>query len=167
MRRLPRRLALWGGAAAIAGGGFAFMASNNVLVSSAGEGAGAVSGYTVSNIRYGITFPGAATCGGNTACQNTYGRNHPQNGNHTNTSYTNVTFRLTTKSTTPNATTKPTNVVVYPEGTGGSTPWGSDQCTSSNWHTTGTGYGQGTFTCTFRPIVGSFTLRKLDVEANQ
>jgi hypothetical protein len=60
MRRLSRRLALWGGAAAIAGGGFAFMANNAVATSSAGEGVGAVTGYTVSAITYNDTCPGGA-----------------------------------------------------------------------------------------------------------
>ena len=52
MKRLPRRLALWGGAVAIAGGGFAFMANNAVSASSAGEGFNNISGYTVSGITY-------------------------------------------------------------------------------------------------------------------
>ena len=52
MRIVPRRLFLWGGAAAIASAGFAFMAANTVDASSAGEGTGTVSGYTVSGISY-------------------------------------------------------------------------------------------------------------------
>lgn len=52
MFRLPRRLALIGGAAAIGAGAFAFMAGNNVRPSNVGEGSAAVSGYTVYNIDY-------------------------------------------------------------------------------------------------------------------
>ena len=59
MRRLSRRLALWGGAAAIAGGGFAFMASNTVHTSYVGDSAGVVSGYTV----YTIGYSGVAAVG--------------------------------------------------------------------------------------------------------
>lgn len=48
--RLPRRLALWGGAAAFAAGGFAFMASNVFTGPNFAAGAGTetVSGYTIS-----------------------------------------------------------------------------------------------------------------------
>jgi hypothetical protein len=49
---LPRRLLVLGGAVAIAACGFAYMASNTVSASSAGEGAAAVSGYNVYNIEY-------------------------------------------------------------------------------------------------------------------
>lgn len=52
MRRVPRRLALWGGALAIAGGGFAFMASNTIHASYVGDSAQVVSGYTVYTIGY-------------------------------------------------------------------------------------------------------------------
>ena len=60
MRRLPRRLALWGGAAAIASGGFAFMANNVVSATSAGEGANNVSGYTAYTTTYNDVCTGAA-----------------------------------------------------------------------------------------------------------
>jgi hypothetical protein len=39
---------------AVAGGAYAFTASNTVPASTAGAGAGAVSGYTVSNLHYGL-----------------------------------------------------------------------------------------------------------------
>lgn len=54
MGRLTRRIALWGGAAAVASGGFAFMASNSVAASKAGTGAGVVSGYNVSTVHYAL-----------------------------------------------------------------------------------------------------------------
>lgn len=52
MRIIPRRFLILGGALAVAAGGFAYMASNSVAASYAGEGSNAVSGYTVSNIDY-------------------------------------------------------------------------------------------------------------------
>jgi hypothetical protein len=50
----PRRIVMLGGALAIAGGGFAFMASNTVAASNAGVGSGAISGYSVTNISYAL-----------------------------------------------------------------------------------------------------------------
>lgn len=52
MARLPRKLALWGGAGAVAAAGFAFMASNSVPVSGAGDSAATVTGYYVGSITY-------------------------------------------------------------------------------------------------------------------
>lgn len=52
MAIVPRRLFMWGGAVAVAASGFAYMASNSVASSNAGEGSQQVSGYTVSNISY-------------------------------------------------------------------------------------------------------------------
>jgi hypothetical protein len=50
MRRLPRRLAIWGGAAAVAGAGFALMASNTFTAHpGAGTGTVSVSGYVISS----------------------------------------------------------------------------------------------------------------------
>lgn len=153
MGRLPRRLALWGGAAAIAGGGFAFMASNNVLASSAGEGAGAVSGYTVSNQTYTTQVkytPGAG---------------------RTLTFVKSVTFTLTTKSTTPNATGAPklSNMNVYAVNFSTTTPWGhqAGYCSTTGWAHDATGHGYGTFTCTFTPLPPVATVHKLDVSAAQ
>lgn len=49
MRRLPRRLAIWGGAATLAGAGFALMASNTFTAHpGAGAGTVSVSGYVIS-----------------------------------------------------------------------------------------------------------------------
>lgn len=47
MGRLTRRIALWGGAAAVASGGFAFMASGAATPSRAGVSQGSISGYYV------------------------------------------------------------------------------------------------------------------------
>jgi hypothetical protein len=156
MSRVPRRLLLWGGAAAIAAGGFAFMASNTVGTSSAGEGAGAVTGYAVSNISYTV--------------DNTY-----YTTGH-NAAYTAVTFKLTSLSATGSADGPPKDVNVYPEHSTGMRTWGhqTGNCTLSTppgWvialfgpHA---GTGSGTYTCNFNPAVPAATLGKLDVEANQ
>jgi hypothetical protein len=50
----PRRLLMLGGALAIAGGGYAFMASNTVAATNAGVGQGAISGYDVSAVSYNL-----------------------------------------------------------------------------------------------------------------
>ena len=64
MIRLPRKLFVWGGAAVIAASGFAFMASNSVGASYAGEGSNSVSGYTVSHVVYsGVTTTGGGQIG--------------------------------------------------------------------------------------------------------
>ncbi len=52
MFRLTRRLALIGGAAAIATAGFAFMAENTVPTTNAGQGTGSITGYTVAGVHY-------------------------------------------------------------------------------------------------------------------
>jgi len=68
MRLLSRRLLFLGGAAAIAAGGFAYMASNTVAQTNAGVGQGQISGYTVSNVTYNLsnrTDPYAFPCDNN------------------------------------------------------------------------------------------------------
>jgi len=132
MIRLPRRFALWGGAAAIAMGGFAFMASNVVVGSSAGAGAGPVSGYTVTNITYTPIINRCITGTTKTNC--------------TAAAYIGgVTFTLSSaKKTTPSATKQP-SVLVYPENATGERPWGHmTTCTVTTWTTTN---GTGTVTC--------------------
>ncbi len=52
MSMLSRRLLMWGGAAAVASAGFAFMATNSVPTTYAGQGQGTISGYAVSNVHY-------------------------------------------------------------------------------------------------------------------
>lgn len=156
MRRLPRRLALWGGAAAIAGGGFAFMASNNVFASSAGDGAGPVTGYNVSNQTY-TTYVALST---------------PSNTTTAVTYIKSVTFTLTSQAKTSNADGPPKiqNMNVYPLNYNTGTQWGhqTGYCSiTTPWalHVTGSGYG--TFTCTFNPKPPVHTVHRLDVEATQ
>ena len=73
MRIAPRRLFILGGALAIAAGGFAFMASNTVGQSNAGEGSASVSGYNV----YNITYSGITTTGGGQAGTMQFDENAP------------------------------------------------------------------------------------------
>lgn len=53
----PRKKAIMGGvvvAGALGIGGFAFTASNTVPASKAGDGTGAVTGYVISSVHYGL-----------------------------------------------------------------------------------------------------------------
>jgi hypothetical protein len=52
MKHLGRKLLLPVAAVALAGGSFAFLASNTVADSHAGQGVGTIAGYDVSNIHY-------------------------------------------------------------------------------------------------------------------
>lgn len=171
MKRLPRRLALWGGAAAVAAGGFAFMASNTVSASGAGEGQGTVSGYTVSHIHY------------------TTALGHPVPGSQGMYTVTGVTFTLSVPPGTPPSaqvyTTAPTTVSVAALKTGygpstvlgsgtctinaGSHPWAPDSGTRFGGGSHGWASGSGTYTCTFDNAmhVKVQTLTSLDVKANQ
>jgi hypothetical protein len=140
-------LFLWGGAAAIASAGFAFMAANTVDASSAGEGTGTVSGYTVSGISY-------------TPIDNVY---------YTGSYYAaaeGVTFTLTSAGT-GSAATQPTNVDVYPLDLSGNREWGHDNGCSivGSWTVTTT--GTGTYHCDFAPEVPIAEIGQLAVEANQ
>jgi hypothetical protein len=64
MGRLTRRVALWGGAAAIAAGGFAFLATNTVEATNAGVGQNTISGYTASTVTYQDVSNANVTPGG-------------------------------------------------------------------------------------------------------
>jgi hypothetical protein len=57
MRRLILFLAPLGVPVLLAGGAFAFMGANNVPVTHAGTGQGAITGYNVSNVTYAIDGP--------------------------------------------------------------------------------------------------------------
>lgn len=151
MPKLPRRLAMWGGAAIVASTGFAFMASNAVDASSAGEGANAVTGYTASNISYSN-----ASCSGNS-------------GNLTQVCINGVSFTLTSNATSAPANGQPKDVnVIYQDGTDdlNYSSVHAHTCSISGWGTTGTGAGAGTVTCTTGNI-GSASLTNLNIEANQ
>lgn len=161
MNRLSRRVALWGGAAAIAAGGFAFMASNTVASSSAGEGQGTVSGYHVTNISYTVTthYYGGTTAGGTADL------------GVSNAAYYGVTFTLTSTATTANANGQPKFVMAYAEksnGGGHATFGHAGGCTATSaWTTNASNQGTGTYSCTFAPVIPAAKLGKLNVEANQ
>ncbi|MDA8343340.1 MAG: hypothetical protein M0007_14115 [Actinomycetota bacterium] len=162
MRRLPRRLALWGGAAAVASGGFAFMASNAVAGSSLGDGQGTASGYTISTVHW-------------VANQVTYISNNI-------VFVTSVTFKITSDANTAPANIRPTNVNVYlvmktgkhlPIATGKSgyisnNFFGTNVAT--HWHILPTGKGTGTVAVHLNIRSGGYapaaTVTGIDVEAN-
>lgn len=196
MNRLPRRLLIWGGAAVAASAGFAFMAGNTVNASSAGDGAGVVTGYTVSHVQY---LP---------AQYNPDGSNQPTDLLGA------VSFTLTSVSGDHNADSQPSIVLVYPEDSSGfqngpsastvmndaignrgynwdpasfngliNDKWGSvgQTCTSPGWSIDpNTGIGTASYVCTWptnvdvHPNVLSATViptiaqvANIDVEANQ
>jgi len=157
MRILPRRLLFLGGAAAVAAGGFAFMASNATPASSAGEGANAVSGYTVNHIQYSAE----------------QGWDNPM----PNYSVSTVKFILTSDQSTAPANAEPAQVEAALEITGGT--WQNLSCTvaswqvgtsgdyavSNGWATVGQGWGSLICNDASAPMVS--TVIGLDVEANQ
>jgi hypothetical protein len=157
MRRLPRRLALWGGAAAIAAGGFAFMASNSVAGSSLGEGAGTVTGYKVTNIQYTTETAFHLTFGGSTG--------HPPYY------VTNISFTLTSDAATAPANAEPTSLNVTEISANGE-DWSGGlwnaACKIVSWTTSG-GAGTGSVTCATDPHHEGpvSTITSIDVEAHQ
>ncbi len=155
MFSVSRRVALWGGAAAIAAGGFAFMASNTVAGSSAGSGQGSVSGYHVSAISY-------AADARTSACPTTpAGCTSVTPATDSQTYLLSVTFTLTADGPT---TTEPGHVVAYPVTPSTQTPWGhSDDCYANSWTAT---HGTGSFSCTFDPVPAEHTVVSLRVAAN-
>jgi hypothetical protein len=167
-----RLLLVGGGAIILATAGFAYMASNSVAATSAGEGSGLISGYTVSNVsftpeviaEYGPTYTSDVQ---------------------------DVSFTLTANDTkNPSAETAPTFILVYFTNDGqpanglaeyyGPRPTNSElpspgldngsYCTFGV-PTPSTGPGPWDITCAFNegaglgPAISSIT--GIDVEANQ
>lgn len=135
MRKVARQLTLWAGAAAIAGGGFAYMAANEMTSTSLGAGTGSVTGYTVTT----VTWHSAPVT---TATDHTY-------------RVTGVTMVLTSKATATPATLMPTSVEValvlstgthlaISTGTHGSCRFGT---TGQAWSVDGSGQGTGKLSC--------------------
>lgn len=133
MRNLGRRLALWGGAAAIAGGGFSFTASNTVDSASVGAGTAPATGYTVTT----VTWKSAKGPTGDTFW------------------VTGVTLVLTSKAATAPADAIPTSVNVALQLTTGNdlpiTTGAHGSCrfgtTGHAWALEGTGRGTGQLIC--------------------
>jgi hypothetical protein len=138
---------MWVGAAVLATGGFAFMASNSVAASSAGQGQAAVTGYTVSHIQY--------------SAEQGWGLAAPTYSAST------VKFILTANSTVAPANAEPAQVEVTllsngapvaPTVPGQVTSWAINPITH-------VGTGSVVATITSPPTVAS--INGLDVEANQ
>ena len=148
MNRTFKRLVIpVGMAAAISTAGFAFMASNTVAPSSAGEGAAAVTGYTASDISYSTV-----------QCP-------PQPAASTQTCINGVSFTLTSNATSAPANAQPKDVVVTYKSGNNDLNWSSvhaGTCHIAGWASPGT----GTVTCTTGQI-GVASLSNLDIEANQ
>jgi hypothetical protein len=165
---IRRLLVVGGGAVILATAGFAYMASNTVQQSSAGEGLGGVSGYTVSGIQYVVDCGNTSTCAGYGDGADYYnGSTTSQKTDTTNlnAAISGVTFTLAAQSTDASAKGQPTNVKVYPEDSNHTALWGHDNgCTISGWNPS---TGSGSVTCSFSPQVPASQLMYLDVEANQ
>jgi hypothetical protein len=150
MNRTFKRLAIpVGAAAALSTAGFAFMASNTVAPSSAGEGSNSVTGYTVSGVNY--------------SAQQGWGQPAPLY------SVSAVKFILTSNGTGA-ASGQPANVNAALLGTSAT----RSDCVISSWTVNGSGQGTGPVVCTFgngRPGISDPPLESavtgLDVTANQ
>lgn len=168
-----RRLVFLGGGAAIfATAGFAYMASNTVSPSSAGEGSGAVTGYHVSNIQYLVDCSSMAptgTCTGSGDGADYYDGGAGGGAQNLNGAISGVKFTLTSNATSAPANGAPTNVSVYPEDQSGHTEWGHDNGCHivGTWSAPASSAGSGTVSCAFSPQVPANLLYFLDVEANQ
>lgn len=148
MAILPRRLLALGGAMALAGAGFAYMDTNAVSASSAGEGAAAVTGYTVSNIQW--TADNASDIGDGPMPYESAADVVPYY-------MTGLEFTLTSKATSAPANGQPAslNVALQTDinGTIGYTQIASSKtggyhtCSISGWVTNGNGQGTGTVKC--------------------
>jgi hypothetical protein len=129
-----------GGAVIIATAGFAYMANNTINASSAGEGIGAVYGYTVSGTTYTTTA------------------GQPE-------SITGATFTLTSGAPTgsPASETAPIKVDAFlTAGSLGTVDTGV--CAVTGWNSVS---GAGSVTCTFPGAAQLWEVTGLDVEANQ
>jgi len=145
MIRAPRRLLMWVGAAVLAAGGFAFMASNSVAASSAGQGQAPVTGYTVSNVSY--------------SAEQGWGQANPT------FSVSTVKFIITANSTVAPANNEPAQVEVTLLGTG-ATPLASPGTVTSWTIDPTTHVGSGAVVANV-PATPVSQITGLDVEANQ
>ena len=164
--RVPflRLLLVGGGAVVLATAGFAYMASNTIAQSSAGEGSASVSGYAATDITYNPDYSGGQLC---------------QTWSGTYTCYVGeVQFTLTSKAMSAPANGAPTDVVVTLLGSGGtvlqteglvsafdaSNNW--EGCTLTGWTANGSSANSGTVLCRLPQTPVSQVVR-VDVEANQ
>ena len=143
---------MWGGAAAIGASGFAFMATNVTPASSAGQGAGPVSGYVVSGIQY--------------SAEQGWGNPLPDYTVST------VKFILTSVATQAPGNGQPSQVNATLEGLTG-VPLGNQttaSCSTTSWSVNGSGQGSGAYVCPGSGAIQGGVLvsqiYNLDVEAN-
>jgi hypothetical protein len=148
--RIPfrRLLLVGGGAAVLATAGFAYMASNTVPITSAGQASAAVTGYTVTN----VTYNGGSgdNCGG-TCYIGTVG------------------FTLTADNANSQNNGKPVFVYVDVEGSNNGEIANADGCTVPAGTLVGaTGQWTGNFTCTLNPNTATVAeVDFLDIAATQ
>jgi hypothetical protein len=158
MLKLPRKLLLWGGAAVVIAAGSAFMSSNTVSASSAGEGTGPVTGYTVTGITYGPACPSSPVC-----------VNEVYYTDGFFSAATGVEFTLTSVATTKPGNEQPVHIQVYPLNLSDSLEWGHALSCAlvGSWSAPVSGAGSGTYACQFDPVVPIAQIGDLAVEANQ
>jgi hypothetical protein len=149
--RIPflKLLLVGGGAVVLATAGFAYMASNTVAASSAGEASATVTGYTVSNIQY--------------SAEQGWGQPAPSY------SVSTVKFILTSAANSAPGNAQPAQVQASLENV--SSAWVNFSCSiaPSSWTIGSSGQGSGSVICnesTGGPVLVS-SLSGLDVEANQ
>lgn len=139
---------LGGGAAVLSTAGFAYMASNTIPTTAAGESVAAVSGYTVTNVTY--NGGSGSGCGG--PC------------------YINsVQFTLTSNDPTAQNNGKPDFVYVAVQtGTTSGELANSDGCTIPTGSVSG-GEWTGNFNCTLNPTNGATVeaVKYLNIAATQ
>jgi hypothetical protein len=143
MNRTVRRLVIPGVGVVLATSGFAFMASNTVAQSSAGQGQATVSGYTVSGINY--------------STEQGWGKPSPIY------SVSTAKFVITSNATSAPANGVPAGVHASLLGTSAAT----SDCTIVNWTVNGSGQGTSPVVCDFSSPPNVADVTGLDVEANQ
>lgn len=143
MNRTVRKLAVPGVGVVLATAGFAFMASNTVAQSSAGQGQATVSGYTVSGINY--------------SAEQGWGKSTPTY------SVSTVKFILTSVATSAPANGMPAQINAAAMGTSAVT----SNCTATNWTINGSGQGTSPVVCNFPSPPNVADVTGIDVEANQ
>lgn len=163
--RIPfgRLLLVGGGAVVLATAGFAYMASNTISASSAGEGSAAVSGYSTGAISYNPDYPGSALC------QTYSGKYVCYVGE--------VQFSLTSDAASAPANGAPTDVVVtllhgntvlttesLVSEFDAANNW--EGCTLSGWTSDSASANAGTVLCRV-PQTPIKDVTSVDVEANQ
>lgn len=162
MKHLGRKLLLPVAAVALAGGSFAFLASNTLGANAAGEGQQAIAGYDVTNITYQTVYGSEATSPYDGLC--TSSDNQYASSDNSDTCIKSVSFDLD-KSATPSNV----RAVINTQGSNFSHNHIYDSCTQNSttglWTCTTTAltngkpdyavYGQGITTNTLQVMAAS------------